>query len=228
MSGFWGDGGPYASWTRALHAWARHEPADLAALPRLKRDQFDADTWERLTRHVLDALDTRLTEWSRRFALAFGEAPDEFSAGRELTQARVGLRSLRDLADHPGLPDDLRTRLGELMDQHIRSLQTQMEHAVSELARSGTDPHWVDQRLRTLRDNAFTSVLDAPPDPPAEPPAPFARLRRRLRFPRSGDGREPARTTGVARPSPPAAGDPPADHWSTAPATAPKRRIVPD
>ncbi|MFJ4767842.1 hypothetical protein ACIP88_01830 [Streptomyces uncialis] len=228
MSGFWGDGGPYASWVQALHTWARHDPADLAALPRLERDQFDADTWERLTRHVLDALDARLTEWARRFALAFGEAADEFSAGRELTQARVGLRSVRTLVDHPGLPEDLRTRLGVLMDQHIRSLQTQMEHAVSQLARSGTDPHWVDQRLRTLRDNAFTSVLDAPPDPSTERPAPFARLRHRLRFPRTGGGREPARAPGAARPSPPEAGDPPADHWTTAPATAPRRRIVPD
>ncbi|MFI6652858.1 hypothetical protein ACIBI8_35295 [Streptomyces sp. NPDC050529] len=211
MTGFWGDGGPYASWGRALRAWAGEESADLAALPPLRREEFAAETWQRFIRQVLDAVDTRLLAWARRFKDAYQEAEDEFSAGRELTQARAGLRSIRTLVDHPGLPHELHCALDELFAQHIRSLQSQLEHSLEQLTRSGTDPAWVELRLRTLRDNAFTAMLDAPPAPSPERPSRFSRLRRPRRSPASME-----------------AGPRTADHWSTDPGTAPGRRIVPD
>ncbi|SCE23273.1 hypothetical protein GA0115241_111256 [Streptomyces sp. DpondAA-D4] len=229
MNGFWGDGGPYATWARTLRAWAREEPVDVGALPRLGREEFPPDTWERFTAQIVAAVDTRLTEWSRRFTHAFAEAEDEFSAGRALTQSRAGLRSVRVLVDHPGLPDELRSRLADMIDDHIRSLQSQLEQTVNEWARSGDDPDQAELRLRTLRDNAFTAVLDTRPDPPAGPPAGFARLRGPLRRLRRGGGPEPAATSRAVRRSPPEeTGPPAADHRPTDPPPAARRRIVPD
>ncbi|MFC8230554.1 hypothetical protein [Streptomyces sp. NPDC057287] len=219
MNGFWGDGGPYETWVGALRTWQRGEPVDLAALPALEREQFTADTWARLTRHILTAVDVRLKDWARRFQQAFDQAPDEFSAGRELTQAREGLRAIRALAGHAGLPPDIRTPVGELCDRHIRSVQEQLEHSLTVAARDGGDPDRLDQRLRTVRDNALTAVVVDPPPLPSARRARFTALRRSLGRERSGPGRREVR---------PAPGPPSAGPWATDADEGPRRRIMPD
>ena len=175
--GLRGDGGAYQTWVTFLHAWAAGEPVDPAALPALRQEDFDADTWVRLTTHVVTAFGARLARWSEGLVRALNEARDEFGFGRELAQARTGLRSVRALAAHPGLPESLRSKLGELVDEQIPRLQAQLEQNLEDEARRGADARFVERRRRTLRDNALTAVLKSPeaaPAPPADPWASYA------------------------------------------------------
>jgi hypothetical protein len=159
VSGLWGDGGAYQAWVGFLRRWAALEPADPAKLPALVQEQYDADTWVRLTEHLTTALDTRLGTWAESLVRALDQARDEFSYGRELAQARTGLHTVRALAAHPGLPESLRTRLTELVDRQIPQVQVQLEQNLDHEARRGADPRTVERRRRTLRDNALTGAL---------------------------------------------------------------------
>lgn len=165
-------GGPYEVWTDFLRRWGAGEPADASALPSLSTEDFAADQWVRLADQVGAALTRRLTAWARSLALAVQEARDEFEVGRALTQARVGLRSIRAVATHPGLPADLARMFVESVDTQVRSVQRTLETQVENLRRSGADRSVVEARLRTLRHNALTVVIDgadgsggATPDP---------------------------------------------------------------
>lgn len=177
MSGLWGHGGAYQEWVEFLRRWAAFEPVDPGALPPVHEGAYDGDTMARLTRHLTQALGTRLQAWADTLVRAMEAATDEFSAGRELAQARIGLQSIRLLARHPGLPERLREQLTELVDRQVPDLQAQLERSLEEVARAdGADAYWVEQRRRTLRDNALTAVLGqdpaaAPAPSPARPPA---------------------------------------------------------
>ncbi|MET8683782.1 hypothetical protein ABZV77_06160 [Streptomyces sp. NPDC004732] len=155
---YWGHGGDYHVWVDFLRRWAAAEDVHPEALPALTEEDFEGETWERLTHHLGAALDTRLQAWADRFTGALSEATDEFSAGRELTQARVGLRRIRDVAGHPGLPPELRKRLAELVGHQVEQLQQQLEEDLERMVRNGTDPRLVELRRRTLRDNPLTTV----------------------------------------------------------------------
>ncbi|MEU3658295.1 hypothetical protein AB0E77_00810 [Streptomyces sp. NPDC032940] len=170
MSGLWGDGGAYQAWVDFLRRWAAREPVDPAALPSLTDEHFDADTWVRLGSHLTGAFNTRLGSWADALVRALDQARDEFSYGRELTQARAGLREVRALAGHPGLPESLRTELLRLVDQQIPQVQEQLEQQLAEEERRGADRRLLERRRRTLRDNALTGVLTPPP--PTEPATP--------------------------------------------------------
>ncbi|MEV5661013.1 hypothetical protein [Streptomyces flaveolus] len=170
MSGLWGDGGAYQTWAQFLRRWAARQPVDPAALPALTDEQYDAATWVRLGAHLTSAFNTRLGSWADALVRALDQARDEFSYGRELTQARAGLREVRALAAHPGLPESLRTELLRLVDQQIPHVQEQLEHQLAEEERRGADRRLLERRRRTLRDNALTGVLAAPP--PATPTVP--------------------------------------------------------
>ncbi|MGW8765652.1 hypothetical protein ACWGN5_24435 [Streptomyces sp. NPDC055815] len=169
MSGFWGHGGPYGEWAEFLRRWAAGEPVDPARLPVIAAEAYDGDTIARLTTHLVQALGTRLQAWADTLTRAMGAVTDEFEAGRELAQARNGLRPIRALAGHAGLPEQLRGRLTEMLDQQIVQVQEQLERLLEEAA--AQDPgEWVEERRRTLRDNRLTAVLDAPASHPSNGP----------------------------------------------------------
>jgi len=160
VSTYWGHGGPYETWVDFLRRWAAEENPDLDALPPLAQDDFPGETWERFALHLGEALDLRLKSWAGRLTEALLAAPDEFSAGRELAQARAGLLTVRAVAGHPGLPESHRRRFRELVDGQIKDLQQQLERRLDDLAAAnGSDPRWVERRRRTLRDNALTATL---------------------------------------------------------------------
>jgi len=155
-----------------LRRWSAEEAVDPFALPALVQEHFPGETWERLVLHLGQALDTRLRAWADRLVRAMEATQDEFSAGRTLTQAREGLRPVRALAGHPGLPESLRTRFTDLVDNQIRDLNDQLEHSLDRHATGGSDPRWIEARRRTLRDNALTALLTTPPSHPPIPGAP--------------------------------------------------------
>ncbi|MCX4479056.1 hypothetical protein OOK44_21825 [Streptomyces cellulosae] len=174
MSRYWGHGGPYETWVDCLRRWAAEENPRLDILPRLAQEDFPAETWERFALHLGEALDTRLKAWADRLTEALLAAPDEFSAGRELAQARAGLLTVRAVAGHLGLPESLRSKFRELVDSQIKDLQQQLERRLDDLAAAnGSDPRWVEQRRRTLRDNALTATLM--PSVPGAADDPWAR-----------------------------------------------------
>ncbi|WP_329570760.1 hypothetical protein [Streptomyces sp. NBC_01361] len=183
---FWGHGGPYETWVDFLRRWSAEEPADPAAVPALTRQDYETETWERLVEHFAAALDKRLQAWADRLVRAMAAADDEFTAGRELAQARAGLHTVRALAGHPGLPADLREQFTGLVDREIGELQAQLEQHLDRMAQNGADPRWTEQRRRTLRDNGLTAVsaqAAAPDTESAQDPwagSPPDRPRRRI------------------------------------------------
>lgn len=114
--------------------------------------------------------------WSAALTTDLGQAPTEFSAGRALGQARTGLVSLLRLADHRGLPADLREQLRGLVEQQINSVQRSLEESLERQAGSGGPRQAIEARRQTLRDNPLTAVLTSPPaaapGAAAVPPAP--------------------------------------------------------
>jgi hypothetical protein len=143
-----------------LRRWGAGEHVDASALPALSTEDFDPDQWVRLADRLGEALTQRLTSWARGLARAVSEARDEFEVGRALTQARTGLRAIRAVAAHPGLPADVTRMFVESVDVQVRSAQRMLEQQAEDLRRTGTDRAAVEARLRTLRSNALTSVLD--------------------------------------------------------------------
>ncbi|WP_239590008.1 hypothetical protein [Streptomyces aureoverticillatus] len=164
---YWGHGGDYHTWVDFLRRWSTGEDGedadlDARALPPLADGQFLGETWERLTAHLTGAVDVRLRAWAERLVRALAAAPDEFGYGRELTQARTGLREVRSVAGHSGLPAGLRTSLTELVDRHIAEIQQQLERALDDYARAGGDLAQAERRRRTLRDNPLTAATSSP------------------------------------------------------------------
>ncbi|RYJ24218.1 hypothetical protein CU044_5066 [Streptomyces sp. L-9-10] len=171
----WAHGGTYETWAAFLTEWAAGTDAaagtegasgvrsDGAGLPALRQEDFAADTWDRLRLRLTDALSARLQLCADALAGALREAADEFSVGRALAQARSGLHPVRALANHPGLPEDLRPQLLKMVDDATRSLQQDLERAVESMVSEGGDPRHVEARRRTLRDNPLTAVKRSTP-----------------------------------------------------------------
>lgn len=220
MTGLWGDGGAYGAWVEFLRRWAAAEPVDPAGLPALDQERFAGETWVRLSTHLTGALSTRLQDWADRLSRALAAAADEFSAGRELTQARVGLQRIRAVAGHPGLPPGVREQLSNMVDGQIENVQVQLEQSLDDLARGGLDPRRVEERRRTLRENPLTQVLTGPP-PPQNPPPPKTPPSRAPGSRAPGSRAPGSRATAPPQP-------PPADPWSTLPSDRPHRRVITD
>lgn len=127
--------------------------------------------------------------WTAAFARAAGAAADEFEFGRALQQSRTGLRAIRALATDPRLPDELRARLTGIVDGSVRGMQEQLEKQVERMRGAGDANRRAEARLRTLRANPLTAVIDdtaveraATAAPPA-PADPFDTPRRRIARP---------------------------------------------
>jgi hypothetical protein len=163
----WANGGLYNDWVTFLDRWRAGEPVDPGGLPALAPEDFTGDSWERLVNHLTAALSQRLQSWADALTRALGASADEFVVARALTHARWGLQPIRALAGHPGLPADLTVRLLDAVDTQVRSAQRSLEDSVERMRRSGADRSAVEQRLRTVRDNALTGsggpVAGGPP-----------------------------------------------------------------
>jgi len=116
----WGGGGAYNAWADFLERWGAGERVDPAGLPCLNPADFKSDSWMRIVDRCTGALSDRLQRWGDAVNRAIAAARDEFGVAQALTQARDGLRAIRALPTHPGLPADLAARLGELVDRQDR------------------------------------------------------------------------------------------------------------
>jgi hypothetical protein len=173
MTAMWAGGGLYNSWAEFLDRWGTGDrTVDASALPSLQREDFLGDSWERLANRITDALGKRLRLWAETLGRATGAARDEFTVSRALADAHAGLRPIRALAAHPGLPPDLAAKLLEAVDRQIRAAQESLEDQVESMRRTGSDRRAVEDRLRTIRDHPLTSLLnEAAPAQSAPGPA---------------------------------------------------------
>ncbi|KND46363.1 MULTISPECIES: hypothetical protein [Streptomyces] len=162
----WGGDSDYQIWARTLDRWADGDRTDPLHLPPLAADSLPADTWQRLLTRIAAAVDRRLQSGLDLMVREVNDATDEFSVGRALTRGRDVLRSVRAVITHTSLPADFRQRMAGLMDEHTRRLQEELERGVRSLLAEGADPHAVETRRRTLRDNPLTAVLSEPSGPP--------------------------------------------------------------
>jgi hypothetical protein len=153
----WLRGGVYDEWARFVQRWSTGDSTGMADLPSIEAAELSADTLDRLTRRIVDALSVRLQSTVDVLTASLAGASDEFSFGRALTQTRTGLQNVRGLAQHPGLPEQLRTRLVEIVDGQVASFQQSLEE---QLARgtSVNDRDIVESRRRALRNNPLTAV----------------------------------------------------------------------
>jgi hypothetical protein len=170
----WAGGGAYNAWVSFLDRWAAGERVDPGTLPPLLAEAFDGDGWERIVNRLTDAVSRRMQLWADALSRAIGDARDEFSVARALVQARDGLRAVRVLTTHPGLPKDISAALLQLVDQQVRSMQQSLEEQVERLRRAGAPARQVEARLRTIRDNTLTVVTTENTGPQGTAPAPAA------------------------------------------------------
>lgn len=167
----WLSGGAYQAWATFLERWAQGDAAGMDRLPVVDPEKLNAETMTRLANRLVDALSTRLQAWADSLTRALSAESDEFSVGRSLTQARVGLVAVRSLAGHPGLPEELRRQLLDIVDRVVESAQQQLEKDVDRLGQLA-GYRQMEARRRTIRDNSLTAAPDVAPD--ASAPAPDA------------------------------------------------------
>lgn len=151
--------GTYDEWATYLDLWSHSEPADGFALAPLHAEDFQGETWSRLTDRIVDAANRRFDAWHKALVRATDAAgADEFEYGRALQQSRDGLRPIRDLAADERFPADLRERLTAMVDDNLRQIQQQLEDGTQRMRDRGDSARLAEQRLYTLRSNALTAV----------------------------------------------------------------------
>lgn len=179
----YGEGGAYAAWAAYLEEWSAGGNPDSAMLPPMDPHELTEDARARFGSRLSEALQRRLKRWAEDFTRGTGNARDAFAFQLVLAQARDGLRSIRALGAHPGLPEELRSRFTELVDGQVRSAQDLLERQFDQLARRpGADLRAIDERRRALRDGPLTAVSTEAPGPVADPwlPGPGTGGRRRV------------------------------------------------
>lgn len=159
----WISSGHYQAWAAFLERWGQGEPLDPATLPPLGPEDFIGESWQRLADRLSGAISRRLQTWSDTLTRELGNAGDEFQAARALNHARWSLPPIRALAGAAALPEEIRTKLTDLVDNQIRTTQEQLDAQTDRLRRSGVPGPAVEARLRTIRENPLTTATGGRP-----------------------------------------------------------------
>lgn len=133
--------GPYAAWTSWLEAFGRGEDLPSAHLEPID-ERMGPHMQQRLLVQVAQAFHERQRRWSEALRreqrhLATDPAGAVTAIAAMLRNARTLLRPLRELAEHPCFPAELRENLRTALEQTVRSAQRSLEdsarHAPLEL-----------------------------------------------------------------------------------------------
>lgn len=154
-------GSPYEQWVMALRQWQRDPATDLRALPALGVDSLPPDAYQRLFAHMRTAIDAMMLEFSQLLVRDIGAARSEHDYARAMVGLRVRLARRVQLAQHPGLPAEVRAELTKGVAADVTALQAQVEELVTTSAdRYGSDRTHTEHMLRIVRQNRFTVVLE--------------------------------------------------------------------
>jgi hypothetical protein len=153
--------GLYEKWVRALRNWAKDSTYDLSGLPPLSVDSFTPGTYQRLLRHLHEAMSHRMQEWSADLEKSLSTATGDYEIARELVRLRDPLARRVQLASHPALPAELSEALTKQAREDIEKLQAQLETNVMRASQGSVSSRARNERLLALvRQNKLTAVLD--------------------------------------------------------------------
>ncbi|MBS1696411.1 MAG: hypothetical protein JST91_29850 [Actinobacteria bacterium] len=150
----------YETWVTAVRAWRDDPRHDLTALPALRVDSLPPAAYERLFEHIRAAQQRVMDRWSETFARDWGAAKDDHGRVRALIATRVMLARRLQLAGHPGLPETVRTEFTAGVARDVRTLQTDLETAVTKQTGHRFDPLQTNRILGLLRSNRLTAILE--------------------------------------------------------------------
>lgn len=145
----------------AVRAWREDPRHDMSQLPTLVVDSLPPAAYERLFVHIRDAQQHVMDRWAVTFARDWGSARDEQGRVRALLDTRRILARRLQLATHPGLPEVVRTELGNGVARDTRQLQQELEETVTKQQRGARfDRVQIERALYILRSNRLTAILE--------------------------------------------------------------------
>ena len=155
----------YKSWVTTLRAWSRDTSVSLDSLPPLNQDSFSPTTYNRVLDHIITAIGTMMRGWSDSFTRDWNAAlgaGDLHGAEVALVEARRRLLPRLTLANHPGLPEKIRTALMTGLRKDVESIQKQLEEDMQDVSRFTTPTmrQQQEQLVRLVRTNSMERIFD--------------------------------------------------------------------
>ena len=155
----------YKSWVTTLRAWSRDTSVSLDSLPPLNQDSFSPTTYNRVLDHIITAVGTMMRGWNDSFTRDWNAAlgaGDLHGAEVALVEARRRLLPRLTLANHPGLPEKIRTSLMTGLRKDVESIQKQLEEDMQDVSRFTTPTmrQQQEQLVRLVRTNSMARIFD--------------------------------------------------------------------
>lgn len=155
----------YKSWVTTLRAWSRDTSVSLDSLPPLNQDSFSPTTYNRVLDHMITAIGTMMRGWNDSFTRDWNAAlgaGDLHGAEVALVEARRRLLPRLTLANHPGLPERIRTALMTGLRKDVESIQKQLEEDMQDVSRFTTPTmrQQQEQLVRLVRTNSMARIFD--------------------------------------------------------------------
>ena len=155
----------YKSWVTTLRAWSRDTSVSLDSLPPLNQDSFSPTTYNRVLDHMITAIGTMMRGWNDSFTRDWNAAlgaGDLHGAEVALVEARRRLLPRLTLANHPGLPEKIRTALMTGLRKDVESIQKQLEEDMQDVSRFTTPTmrQQQEQLVRLVRTNSMARIFD--------------------------------------------------------------------
>lgn len=155
----------YKSWVTTLRAWSRDTSVSLDSLPPLNQDSFSPTTYNRVLDHIITAVGTMMRGWNDSFTRDWNAAlgaGDLHGAEAALVEARRRLLPRLTLANHPGLPERIRTALMTGLRKDVESIQKQLEEDMQDVSRFTTPTmrQQQEQLVRLVRTNSMARIFD--------------------------------------------------------------------
>ena len=155
----------YKSWVTTLRAWSRDTSVSLDSLPPLNQDSFSPTTYNRVLDHIITAVGTMMRGWNDSFTRDWNAAlgaGDLHGAEVALVEARRRLLPRLTLANHPGLPEKIRTALMTGLRKDVESIQKQLEEDMQDVSRFTTPTmrQQQEQLVRLVRTNSMERIFD--------------------------------------------------------------------
>ena len=155
----------YKSWVTTLRAWSRDTSVSLDSLPPLNQDSFSPTTYNRVLDHMITAIGTMMRGWNDSFTRDWNAAlgaGDLHGAEAALVEPRRRLLPRLTLANHPGLPERIRTALMTGLRKDVESIQKQLEEDMQDVSRFTTPTmrQQQEQLVRLVRTNSMARIFD--------------------------------------------------------------------